>query len=775
MKLKLAPSLKIKTFLLALVLFVLSYFFVQLLMRIPIIHGLYETLETFVYFQIFSSTAHPSEHLIIIDEGEKVYDRNSYARLLSGLDQSGAKVIALDVLFPDKRDSSQDAALVNTTQALSNKIIHAIEFVDQQKHAVIPERFQFKTSVKPAPDNYIENIFGAVLPFADLLQAASHLGVVNARVDFAYRDEQYFPMIICYNHQLYPAMPLLAVMQFLGCLTDSLPKIVDDEIELKVNSVSYRIPLNAKSQTLINFIPEAVFAGKYISMEKAFEYIQQDSPLFLDKIVLIGNSFESKEFTHGPHFQSYPNLFLYASLISQILNNEVIREGILESLLFSFLLFMLAINWLFFFSGKFSGLKNSYILLFSFLLLLCIAIFSLRMGVKTYVILPFVIFIIPYTLAKLYYQKRIPTIGTIRDRILPLDYYVSISPRRDRGDTYPVTLISSPAGEDFSELKLKMKEREINKIREQMAGTFKLDIKTMKEFGASLFDALFQPRIRDQFDKSLGMVYTKNTYLRIKLRIDAPDLACYPWEYMYDKDQTKEFLALHKNISVTRFIAVQEPVAPVVTRPPLRILIIISNPDHPAYPNLAVAKEKNLIKEALKNLVSNNLIELQFLKKATLATVARELKRKVDIIHFVGHGGYAEELGGGCLVFEREAKGYELVNIDRFSKLLEKTSIRLVLLNACQTAQVTKSDISIGVAQGLVKIGVPSVIAMQFSIPDSSALEFSKEFYTTLAETSQVDRAVSEARRKMFINLEGGRIDWGIPVLFMRKDDGVIF
>lgn len=80
-----------------------------------------------------------------------------------------------------------------------------------------------------------------------------------------------------------------------------------------------------------------------------------------------------------------------------------------------------------------------------------------------------------------------------------------------------------------------------------------------------------------------------------------------------------------------------------------------------------------------------------------------------------------------------------------------------------------------GVAQGLVKIGVPAVIAMQFKVPDESAIEFSKEFYTTLAETFQVDRSVSEARRKIFINLEGGRIDWGIPVLFMRKDDGIIF
>ena len=308
-----------------------------------------------------------------------------------------------------------------------------------------------------------------------------------------------------------------------------------------------------------------------------------------------------------------------------------------------------------------------------------------------------------------------------------------------------------------------------------MAQNFQLEIKKLKDFGAHLFSSLFHPDIRDQFEKSLGMAYTQNTCLRIKLRIDAPDLACYPWEFMYDGDQTNEFLALHRNISITRFLAIQNPVPTVSTSLPLKMLVIISSPDHLEFPKLAVEKEKKLIKQALNQLIKRDLIRIRFLKKATLAELEKELKRKVDIIHFIGHGGYCEPIGGGCLVFESESGGHELINIDRLSLLLRDTPVRLIVLNACQTAQVTASEISLSVAEGLVRIGIPAVIAMQFSIPDSSAIAFAKEFYTTLAETYQVDRAVAEARRKMFINLEGGRIDWGIPVLFMRKDDGVIF
>jgi hypothetical protein len=768
-------ALKLKTIGIGMLFFILSYLLFEFLFMIPAIHGLYETLETFIYYQIFASTTQPSEHLIIIDEGDAIYDRNTYAKLIAELDRLGAKAITLDVLFPDKRDSVQDAALIKATEQASDKIIHAVEFIDHEKLETIPERFQFRTLQKPLPDHFTQNIYGAVLPFAELLKATRHLGAVAASTDLAYRSEQYFPMLLFYNDKIYPSMPLLAAMKFLNYPTDSLPPIIEDEIVLKTDEESYRIPLDAKSQTLINFISLKKFAGKYMKMEKAFEYFDENNAIFQNKIIIIGNSFDSQDYVHGPHFQSYANLFVYASLISQILNNQCIREAILESLFCSFVLVILGIIWTLFFSNKYTRIKNWIIYIFSFIMLLALAIISIRLSVKLYVILPYAMFFITYALTNLYYEKKLPAIGHLKERLIPLDYYISINPKPEKADAYPVTLISSPAGEDFCELKFSLKTRTINKIREEMAQNFSLDIKTMKEFGADLFKSLFQSRIRDQYDKSMGMAYSQNTNLRIKLRIDAPDLACYPWEFMYDGDQTKEFLALHKNISITRFVSIQNPVPKITTKPPLRILIIISNPNPTQYKQLDVEKEKRIIKRSLKKLEKQGLIQLQFLKKATLNNLDKALRRKVDIIHFIGHGSYEESLGGGCLVFEEENGGYNLVNIDRLSLLLERTPLRLVVLNACQTARITESDISLGVAHGLVKIGVPAVIAMQFSIPDSSAIEFSRVFYTTLAETFQVDRAVSEARRQIFINLETGRIDWGIPVLFMRKDDGIIF
>ena len=70
---------------------------------------------------------------------------------------------------------------------------------------------------------------------------------------------------------------------------------------------------------------------------------------------------------------------------------------------------------------------------------------------------------------------------------------------------------------------------------------------------------------------------------------------------------------------------------------------------------------------------------------------------------------------------------------------------------------------------------LPAVLSMQYPIPDESAIEFSRTFYTSFVKHFQVDRAVAEARRNLLISLESGRIDWGIPILFMRESDGIIF
>ncbi|MBU1751897.1 MAG: CHAT domain-containing protein, partial [Chloroflexi bacterium] len=106
---------------------------------------------------------------------------------------------------------------------------------------------------------------------------------------------------------------------------------------------------------------------------------------------------------------------------------------------------------------------------------------------------------------------------------------------------------------------------------------------------------------------------------------------------------------------------------------------------------------------------------------------------------------------------------------------------RLVVLNACQTATADTIDVFRGVAQALVRAGLPAVIANQFNVYDDSALAFAREFYRALADDYPVDAAVTEGRKGVMASLAGlkkdwrGEVDWATPTLFLRAPDGVLW
>ena len=55
---------------------------------------------------------------------------------------------------------------------------------------------------------------------------------------------------------------------------------------------------------------------------------------------------------------------------------------------------------------------------------------------------------------------------------------------------------------------------------------------------------------------------------------------------------------------------------------------------------------------------------------------------------------------------------------------------------------------------------------MQFEISDQAAITFAHEFYGAVADGYPVDAALAEARKGIFA--QGGDLEWGTPVLYMR-------
>jgi len=100
--------------------------------------------------------------------------------------------------------------------------------------------------------------------------------------------------------------------------------------------------------------------------------------------------------------------------------------------------------------------------------------------------------------------------------------------------------------------------------------------------------------------------------------------------------------------------------------------------------------------------------------------------------------------------------------------------LRLVVLNSCLGTQGGAAEPFSSVGAGLVRAGVPAVIAMQFEISDHAAQEVAETFYTSLALNFPVDAAVTEARRKIFLS-DRDSLEWATPILYMQVPDGRLF
>jgi hypothetical protein len=72
----------------------------------------------------------------------------------------------------------------------------------------------------------------------------------------------------------------------------------------------------------------------------------------------------------------------------------------------------------------------------------------------------------------------------------------------------------------------------------------------------------------------------------------------------------------------------------------------------------------------------------------------------------------------------------------------------------------------------LLKAGLGAVVGMQYTVLDDSAIAFAREFYRALVAGLQIDEAVTNGRLAIARN---DVRDWGVPVLYLRAPDGVVF
>ncbi|HEX4965769.1 MAG TPA: CHAT domain-containing protein [Thermoanaerobaculia bacterium] len=298
-------------------------------------------------------------------------------------------------------------------------------------------------------------------------------------------------------------------------------------------------------------------------------------------------------------------------------------------------------------------------------------------------------------------------------------------------------------------------------------------IEAARAFGGRLFEAAFNGEVRSCLRSSLDEAHHQDAGLRIRLHLtDAPELNDLPWEFLLHPALNR-FLALSAETPLVRYLALPETIRPLGVKPPLEVLTVISSPTD--YPQLDVESEWRRLQESLQDLEGRGLLVLRRLESPTLAHLQRWLRRETcHILHFMGHGGFNPNTEDGLLLFSDEkGRGREVTGQALGTLLHDHRPLRLAVLNACEGARASRSDPFAGVAQSLVRQGIPAVIAMQFEISDVAAIDFAHELYAAVVDGYPVDAALAEARKALFF--AGHELEWGTPVLYMRSLDGRIF
>jgi CHAT domain/Double zinc ribbon len=328
-------------------------------------------------------------------------------------------------------------------------------------------------------------------------------------------------------------------------------------------------------------------------------------------------------------------------------------------------------------------------------------------------------------------------------------------------------------------------------------------VTTDKEFevlGANLYSVLFTNQIGQELTKAL---YNDETldYLRIELEFGdgQQELASWPWEYLYcplrlGKGGTGYPLGRLENVVLTRHLRLGGITARSlqVEERPVRVLFVATSPEDKDLKPVQYTSVLNSIKElpsVKKGLIEvTPLVDPEFVpingqtrstdtpSKTTLDGFLNMVSAIAPhIIHFIGHGQCKE--GCGQIFFTHpDYKPDPVKDSDLASWLLPHKSLRLVFLQACESALPDPYQAVSGVAMNLAQKNIPAVVAMQYKVQAQIANVFARAFYQALAENKTVDVAVRDGRREIPMQFrdQGKGHAYGLPVLYLRRT-GALF
>lgn len=310
-----------------------------------------------------------------------------------------------------------------------------------------------------------------------------------------------------------------------------------------------------------------------------------------------------------------------------------------------------------------------------------------------------------------------------------------------------------------------------------------------QRIGQGLYKAVFPGKVGSAFDMALSQAWPTRGVVGLQLRFDpdSVELARYPWELLHDGQR---FLLTNGAVELTRYISYAVPPTPLRVSPPLHLLYITARPIN--LKALPADDERQVVWDSLQTQISSKHLVLDQLRPPTYDQLLDVLgENDYHIIHFDGHGVFAKQCPTcramnqshllecaictgsladvepcGFLAFEDEDGRVDYVDTFTLENALFDNQVRLAVISACASATVRGETVFGGVGPGLIRTGIPAVVAMQLPITIKSAINFSRGFYTALSQGHNIPKAVVQGRRRLYRDRT-----YFIPTLYLRSSD----
>jgi hypothetical protein len=285
----------------------------------------------------------------------------------------------------------------------------------------------------------------------------------------------------------------------------------------------------------------------------------------------------------------------------------------------------------------------------------------------------------------------------------------------------------------------------------------------IENFGRSLFEFAIRNDLRSLYDR------LPHSHVSLRILTNKPELKAIPWEFWQEPHQ----VAPSMERSIVRII----PTVGRVSLPPLarggltRILFVAADPI--GLEGVSWSDVKSTIERIYLGRFGPAL-RLDVIEGSDAQSLTQALQTKrFDVVHFSCHGDVKDGKGRLILLDSKTGKA-DPVEAGDLGRVLAGRQIRLVVLSACETSSGDAADDFAIVAESLIRMGIPAVVANQLPVPNLSVALFVGALYEELRQSGNIDLAVTAGRIALSMNLRQGP-EWGIPTLYRLSGAAMLY